>query len=454
MVAAAVEATPETRDRYVDLVRVASLLGVVLGHFAMAAVVLDHASGTVVIANVLETAPWTRPLTLVFQVMPLFFVVGGFAHATAWRSLRARGGGYADFVHARISRLVRPALVFVATWLAIGALAEALWRDSPATGPLLQIAGQLLWFIGIYLIAAALAPALLAAHERWGAWSLATLVVLAAAVDGLRLAGGIEWVRWLNFAFVWLAIHQLGFHYADGAAERWGARRLGVTMLAAGAVTLVALVAWGPYGVSMVSYAGEELSNLAPPTVALLAFTVAQAGAVLALRPQAQRVLARRRAWALVVAGGAVAMTAFLWHFTSLIAIHAALWLAGADLDGDPTRAAFWWAKAALLPVFLLLVAALVLVWRRFDRPPRRAQTVGPRWWRTAVAAASAACVIGGMISFAVVGFRGVLVPYVGTVAGVPVTVWAATALVAASALLAALAIRRASGRAGPDAAP
>ncbi len=116
-VGAAVASTPDTRDRYVDLIRVASLVGVILGHFGMAAVVLDHAGGDVTIGNVLETAAWARPLTLVFQVMPLFFVVGGFAHATAWRSLRARGGGYADFVHARIGRLLLPTAVFAAmTW--------------------------------------------------------------------------------------------------------------------------------------------------------------------------------------------------------------------------------------------------------------------------------------------------------------------------------------------------
>ncbi|WP_228379219.1 acyltransferase family protein [Demequina rhizosphaerae] len=207
-VSEAVAATPSTRDRYVDLLRVGSLLGVVLGHFGMAAVVLDHGTGTVDIGNVLEAAAWTRPLTLVFQVMPLFFVVGGFAHATAWRSLRARGGGYADFVQARIGRLLMPTAVFVGAWMALGAAIELLWPTSPATAPMLQISGQLLWFIGIYLIAAGLAPALLSAHDRWGPGALACLAGAAVAVDVVRLAAGIDGVRWLNFAFVWLAVHQ------------------------------------------------------------------------------------------------------------------------------------------------------------------------------------------------------------------------------------------------------
>ena len=302
-------ATPDTRDRFVDFLRVASLLGVILGHFTMAVVFLHpHADpATMEFTNVLELAPWTRWGTLVLQVMPIFFVVGGFAHATSIRSLRARGGGYADFVNARISRLVRPALVFVAVWVVIGLIVDATATERLDVGPVLQIAGQLLWFIGIYLIAAAFAPALLRAHERFGWRALAALIAAAALVDTLRLVAGIDGIKWLNFAFVWLAVHQLGYFYADGvagpASEPRRGRRLGLTMLALGVATVAALAVFGPYGIAMVSYDGEKLSNLAPPTVALLAFGVAQAGALLLVETARDalavppRTVARRDRW-------------------------------------------------------------------------------------------------------------------------------------------------------------
>src|SRR5690554_3519379 len=111
-------ATPATRDRYVDFLRVASLAGVVGGHFLMAVVVLPQGpdSPPFTFTNILAVEPWTRWGTWLLQVMPVFFVVGGFAHIKSWRSLRARGGGYADFVRVRVIRLVRPAVVFVAVW--------------------------------------------------------------------------------------------------------------------------------------------------------------------------------------------------------------------------------------------------------------------------------------------------------------------------------------------------
>lgn len=443
-VASLAAATPDNRDRYVDFLRVASLLGVILGHFVMAAVIMDQEARSFAFTNILELAPWTRWGTLLLQVMPVFFVVGGFAHATTLRSLRRRGGGYADFVEARIGRLVRPALTFIAVWLVIGFALDMFAGENPFVQAVAQIAGQLLWFIGIYLLAAAFAPLTLRAHERWGVRALAVGVVLIVAVDVLRLGVGIDGVKWLNFAFVWLTIHQLGYFYADGAAKRWGSVRLGATMLVLGAAVLALLVTLGPYGIAMVSYNGEELSNLAPPTAGLLAFAVAQSGALLLLREPVTRWLRRERPWRAVIIGGAVAMTAFLWHFTALIAVYAALWVAGVDMTQLPTEASWWLIKLVLLVPFLVLVAAFVLLFRRFDRPPPRGEVAGPQAWRAVIAALAAACAIAGMLGFAVVGFRGVSSGYVGHVAGVPMTSVAAAILVAAAALFASVAVGQA----------
>ncbi len=445
-------ATPDTRDRFVDFLRVASLLGVILGHFLMAVVFLDpHANpATIEFTNVLELAPWTRWGTLVLQVMPIFFVVGGFAHATSIRSLRARGGGYADFVNARIGRLVRPALIYVGVGVTVGLVLDASVGDRVEIGPVLQIAGQLLWFIGIYLIAVAFAPVLLRAHERFGWLALAALVAAAVLVDTLRLAADVDGIKWLNFAFVWLALHQLGFFYADGVAgsvaEPRRGRRLGAALLAVGVITIVLLSALGPYGIAMVSYAGETLSNLAPPTVVLLAFGIAQAGALLLVRPAVTRWLSRRGPWRAVIMGGAVAMTAFLWHFIALIAVFVALWLAGITLDSGPTEASFWWTKLAVLVPFLAAVVGLVAVFRRFDRPPPRTEVVGPSVVRTLLAVLGVACAIVGMIGFAAVGFRGLATGYVAHVVGVPMTSWVSAGLVVAATLLTALAVRKPSG--------
>src|SRR3989304_2005158 len=79
-------ATPATRNRYADLLRVVSIFVVVLGHWMMA--VLAYHDGKFTGQNLLEIDPWTHILTWIFQVMPIFFIVGGFTNASSGRSAR------------------------------------------------------------------------------------------------------------------------------------------------------------------------------------------------------------------------------------------------------------------------------------------------------------------------------------------------------------------------------
>src|SRR3954470_13820910 len=78
------------RDRYVDLLRVASLGVVIVGHWLMVIVYPTDAGARA--TNVLALVPTLQPVTWLLQVMPVFFLVGGFSHATALASVRRRGG--------------------------------------------------------------------------------------------------------------------------------------------------------------------------------------------------------------------------------------------------------------------------------------------------------------------------------------------------------------------------
>ncbi|MBW8731944.1 MAG: acyltransferase family protein [Terrabacter sp.] len=147
-------ATPADRDRWVDTLRVGSLLVVVLGHWLMVAITPDGQ-----ITNALAVVPGLQPLTWLLQVMPLFFLVGGVAHAHTLESLERRHpdtrGRYAAFFRARATRLLRPTLAFLAVWVALGVVADLSGLTSRpgdagrlARGALVMVP-QLLWFVGI-----------------------------------------------------------------------------------------------------------------------------------------------------------------------------------------------------------------------------------------------------------------------------------------------------------------
>ena len=106
-----VDATPDTRDRTVDLVRAGAIVLVVTGHWLAVTVSVDD--GRLTGGNVLALVPAVQPLTWVVQVMPLFFLVGGWATAASWRSSVARGTATVVWLRARLDRLLRPTAGFV-----------------------------------------------------------------------------------------------------------------------------------------------------------------------------------------------------------------------------------------------------------------------------------------------------------------------------------------------------
>ena len=153
--------------------------------------------------------------------MPLFFIVGGFSNAASWESARGRGDSYAAWLTARSTRLLRPAVWFVAFWALIPTLGVLIGL---LPSSIARVGGQEvalpLWFLGVYLLAVPAIPPLLWAHRRLGPLVLLPLGLGALVVDMLRFGLDLTAVGAVNFAFVWAAIIELGFLWRDGSLRR------------------------------------------------------------------------------------------------------------------------------------------------------------------------------------------------------------------------------------------
>ena len=79
-----------TRDSAVDLVRAGCVIAVILLHSLMVGVTVT-AQGPV-FENAGDSGWWLTPVSWLLQVMPLFFVIGGFSGSIALRRSRTRGG--------------------------------------------------------------------------------------------------------------------------------------------------------------------------------------------------------------------------------------------------------------------------------------------------------------------------------------------------------------------------
>src|SRR5262245_213044 len=62
--------------------------------------------------NALHVLDWLHPVTWLFQVMPIFFLVGGYASSASFASHRRSGGDSVGWVLRRTDRLLRPTTAF------------------------------------------------------------------------------------------------------------------------------------------------------------------------------------------------------------------------------------------------------------------------------------------------------------------------------------------------------
>lgn len=359
-------ATPAGRDRYVDLLRAVSILAVVLGHWTVTAVVTTPQGLRGV--NLLDVERWTHPLTWLFQVMPVFFLVGGYANAASLVGHRARGGTAVAWVRGRALRLLRPTAVLLVVLLTVRVVAVAFGGNPAEVHLVVWTATSPLWFVVVYLAVVLLAPVAEAAHRRWGLGVVAALVAVVAVGDVLRLASGSAAPASAAYLAGWLAAHQAGIAWQRGSLPT--SRRAGWAMAAGGLGAAVLLTGPGPYGVAMVGAAAPpSLTNTAPPTLALLALATAQTGVVVLLRRRATTWLARPRPWAAVVAVNTVILTVFLWHMTAAVICGCALVSTGV-LPQPAVGSGAWWAlRVPWVAACGVVLVPLVALWRRWELP-------------------------------------------------------------------------------------
>ena len=394
-------ATSSDRDRYLDFLRVAAILMVIFGHWVVRVVIAP--AGAPEAHYLLALQPGWQWATLIWQVMPLIFLVGGVLNAESWRRARADGMQPVGWIRHRAHRLLRPTLSLilftVPAWLAAEVLVPGALLVAPG------VALIPLWFIAAYLAIMSLTPATLALHDR--GWSLPAIVVavaVAGAVDLLRLAelgpvlGTQPVVGLPNFLLIWVAIHQLGHLWAD---DRLPTRKAGQAGLAlAGAGALAVLIGLAGWPLTMVPVEGTTLpNNAAPPTVALFALALVQTGLALLVQDPLRRALSRPWLWTPVALLGARMMTLFLWHQVAMVAVtNLAVRLGWPPLTGSVD--ARWWAQQPLwILAFALVLAVLVLAAGRFeDAGGKTAQTDAGGWAATLSGIALVVAGIAGLL--------------------------------------------------------
>ena len=394
--------TPESRNRYVDFLRALSILAVVMGHWLISAPYFEN--GSPAYSHLLDLAPWSRWLTWLFQVMPVFFFVGGFSNGVSWESALRKKLSYREWFDARTRRLIGPVLPLLVAW---GVMVAVAHSNGVGAG-MIRIASKValvpVWFLAVYIMVVALVPLSHAAWKRWGFVSVVIPIVAAALVDVAFFAGDLRVLSWFNYPFVWLAVHQLGYAWHD---RKLAGGRIGLPLFVGGVLSLVALTHIGPYPISLVGVPSDEVSNTLPPKLPLLALAAAQIGLVLMLESSIRGWLKLRVPWAVTILINGMIMTIFLWHSTvMMLLVGLAFWVMPGVLAQQPDTAGWWLTRPLWLVVYTILTLPFLLAFGRFERPASGDTTRPAAVWLQLLGC-TVACAGLAMLAFSGVGGDG-----------------------------------------------
>jgi fucose 4-O-acetylase-like acetyltransferase len=335
--------TPETRNRIIDFWRAVAIIVVVFGHWLAASIWLMP-DGEIALMNSLEWIPYAGWVTWLVQVMPIFFLVGGYANARGLAHHDIGGPRTSEWVTTRARRLFTPVIPLLITWTAlIVVVGPFVPSDVMRAGAM--SATVPLWFMAVYVMLTALAPWTYRWWLRTGLGSVAILAGAAIAVDIARFMFDIGGIGWVNFFFVWAMVHQLGYYWSRRDADANPiSKPEGLYTFGAALAALIAVTWSGIYPVAMVGVPGSELTNMTPPTFAIGLLGIVQAGFIWATQERVRSVAHRARAWHIVVAVSGVIMTLYLWHLTAMTLVASVFLFAfdGAAFRIEPGTTKWW----------------------------------------------------------------------------------------------------------------
>ena len=374
--------TPDSRNRFVDFMRAVSIGLVIVGHWLAAVSSIED--GQLVLTHVTNLANWTHWATWLFQVMPIFFIVGGYANTASWQSASRKGQTYELWIAIRLQRLIKPLIPLLIIWCAAAIMAYQFGINPQLFQESSRIALQPLWFLVVYLVLVLMTPVSYALWQRYGIKSFWGLACAVMVVDIIAFTGDVPLIRWINYVFVWLAVFQLGVMWC----QRDQTRSTQAIAWAVGGLTFtIILVTVVSYPISMISVPGAEISNSRPPTIALLALAASQFGLLLMLDAPAHSWLRKPALWTATVLMNSTIMTTFLWHLTALaIVVSLSFVLGGYGMSSPPLSLEWWLSRPAWIAVLVIALLILISIFARFEQKAKHATVRPLPVWRAIVA--------------------------------------------------------------------
>ncbi|MGY6568467.1 MAG: acyltransferase family protein [Salinarimonas sp.] len=381
-------ATPKDRDRYLDFLRVVAILMVIIGHWIVRVVIEED--GALSSRYLLNIAPHWQWATLIWQVMPVFFLVGGMINQQSWQRARETGEPPASWVSRRARQLLFPVIPLIVILCVAAAVS---YRFVSPEDLILDFAVAVipLWFFAAYLMVICVTPAMQALHQRGHSLVIiGALVAATIAVDIIRFTiegpvlGTQPAVAGVNFILVWLALHQIGFLWGDGRLPQGPSGQ--ATLLILSVAVLVFMIGSGFYPVSMVPLeTTAHPNNGSPPTAALFMLGMVQLGLALLLRKPLTRALQQPRIWAPIGLLGPNLILLLIWHQPVIVAVANVIYPLGLIPVTESVNLTWWASRPLWLLYGAVPLALMVMLMHPLARPPKEDRAAVPPAWAIAL---------------------------------------------------------------------
>jgi surface polysaccharide O-acyltransferase-like enzyme len=398
------DAARPARNLAVDFYRFSGVVLIVLGHWLAGSV--TYRDGQFGRQNPLVDLPWTQWLTWIFQAVPVFFLVAGYASAVSWTRRRdTEGFSREAWLRHRLARVLGPTAVYMALVSVIVLILLACGVPSSV----LEYAGWAvamhLWFLAVYVVVVSVTPIAIAAQRRWGLLVPGVLATAVVGVDAVAIAGHVPYVGWVNYLLCWGLLYQLGIAWHGGLLS--GRRAV---LLASGSAVTLGLLIWASrYPVSMIGVPGEQVQNTTPPTVAMMAFACTQAGLAVALAPALNRILRPSLVQRVLSTANSNVMALYLWHMIPVVIVAIVCYPAGLLPQPLEGTAAWWLIRLEWVTILSLVTAVeMMLLWwgrRLFAAPLPMLGIPFRERWGEMVMLAGVAMAAAGLHFFAYAGF-------------------------------------------------
>ncbi len=310
--------TSISRERFIDFLKTSGLFLLIINSFLFLTV--TKSGGEYIISNLSTTSESFMTISWFTIGMSLFIFSMGFNNLIAWYSNVGRDGSQWNYLVDRINKILGPVIVWIfSSTIVLNILSRSEYFPNYLTtsedGVMSSIEFILwpLWLVSIYLVMVLFAPFTIYLHKKYPYATVLTLITMTILIDNINFALNLSYIKLFNYLFFWIAIHQIGYFFADGKIQKININVFRyITVFTYG--YLFYQMSVSESYLSLASYRLTSLNNEDPPTTIYLIASIGLICLFLSLKNIIEKVLSNQKIWLLISHIHSNIYTMYLWH--------------------------------------------------------------------------------------------------------------------------------------------